>query len=173
MSQAVASRACGHCSTVFEYPVKRKNRKYCSTSCRSKATATPERMRAMRAQVKNPHSGSTNPRPCVACGEVYEPASARQQICGECTPDKSERARLRRYGLTQRQWRKMVERYDGMCWVCRKLPASCLDHDHVTGKNRGAVCRGCNMALHYVERPGWWDAARAYLAEGEEVTTDV
>lgn len=53
----------------------------------------------------------------------------------------------------------------GLCWICRENPADCVDHDHETGAVRGVLCRVCNMVLHYVERPGWWDDAKAYLAE--------
>lgn len=59
----------------------------------------------------------------------------------------------------------MLQRYMGLCWICRENPADCVDHDHETGAVRGVLCRVCNMVLHYVERPGWWDDAKAYLAE--------
>lgn len=163
---AVSSRPCETCGIIFEYPAKRKSRKYCSASCSARANSTPERMAAMRSQVKNPHDGTTKPKECTKCGEVYQPTSARQRICFTCTPNRSERGRLRRYGLSGREWDELAGRFDGMCWICRTQPAGCVDHDHETGAIRGALCRTCNMVLHYVERPGWWADARAYLEGG-------
>lgn len=63
----------------------------------------------------------------------------------------------------------MVARHDGRCWVCKAQPATTVDHDHVTGRVRGALCRVCNMVLHYVERPGWWDAAKRYLGRSRRL----
>lgn len=101
---------------------------------------------------------------CVSCSETYQPASARQKWCLVCSDStKVARMRLARYGLTEKQWVEMVAKYDGLCWVCLDNPAQVVDHDHETGRVRGALCRGCNMVLHYVERPDWWAAAKAYL----------
>jgi hypothetical protein len=40
-----------------------------------------------------------------------------------------------------------------------------IDHDHATGKIRGAVCRRCNIAIGYLESsgPGFEAAIFAYL----------
>jgi hypothetical protein len=163
----MATRLCDHCGEQFEYPAKRKDRRYCSRNCRSKHTATPERMSAMRAARVTPMTAFVPEKgTCSKCGNVYKPTSARQRVCFECTPDKGARARLRRYGLSEREWDELAARFDGMCWICHIRPASCVDHDHETGAVRGALCRTCNMVLHYVERPDWWADARAYLEGG-------
>lgn len=36
---------------------------------------------------------------------------------------------------------------DGLCALCRKRQAKCLDHCHQNGHIRGMLCRGCNAAL--------------------------
>jgi len=36
---------------------------------------------------------------------------------------------------------------DGMCQLCERRPAKCLDHDHETGVFRGWLCTRCNVAL--------------------------
>jgi hypothetical protein len=36
---------------------------------------------------------------------------------------------------------------DSKCSICHREAQLCLDHDHVTGKFRGYICRDCNMAL--------------------------
>jgi hypothetical protein len=83
-------------------------------------------------------------------------------VCSDGT--KASRAKLRRYGVTTTLWSELVGRFDGLCWICRERPADTVDHNHETGQVRGALCRVCNMVLHYVERDGWWEAAQAYLA---------
>jgi hypothetical protein len=77
----------------------------------------------------------------------------------------AETLRRRRYGVTEPEWQELLAKHDGKCWLCLVRDAQCVDHDHETGRIRGPLCRGCNMALHYVERPGWWDRARSYLLE--------
>jgi hypothetical protein len=38
-----------------------------------------------------------------------------------------------------------------------------VDHDHSTGMLRGMLCDRCNSGLGAIERPGFVDAALAYL----------
>lgn len=128
-------------------------RKYCSQACSWSAAGRRLRLK---------------PKMCHYCGTTYQPTNAGQKWCPDCTGGgKAEQARLRRYNLSLRDWEAMKARYDGRCWICRHEPASTVDHNHKTGKVRGATCRVCNMVLHYVERDDWWDKARAYLAAAE------
>lgn len=157
------------CGRTFEYPAKRKNRKYCSRACRSRTAMTPERMEQLRAANTDPlWRQRWKQRQCDVCGETYQPSGGTQRICSACAPDKAMRGRLYRYGITKAQLDLLWGRYDGMCWICRDRPAQTVDHCHTTLKVRGALCRGCNMALHFVERPDWWGAATAYLNGQEE-----
>lgn len=69
-------------------------------------------------------------------------------------------ATLARYGLTEAEWRGILEAQGGVCFVCQKLPPSgrlCTDHEHVKGWKkkppeerkryvRGILCWVCN---HY------------------------
>jgi len=52
-----------------------------------------------------------------------------------------------RYGMEPGQFVQMVREQDGSCAVCRKKPATHVDHDHTTGNVRGILCNHCNMAL--------------------------
>jgi hypothetical protein len=38
-----------------------------------------------------------------------------------------------------------------------------VDHNHITGQVRGAVCRLCNYAIGYLEKEDLVEAVRAYL----------
>jgi hypothetical protein len=63
--------------------------------------------------------------------------------------------RLRKYGLTEEDFRRMMRRQRGRCAICQKKFAkrinACVDHCHKTGKVRGLLCRGCNVAMHIVD----------------------
>lgn len=53
---------------------------------------------------------------------------------------------------------------DGACAVgpCVR-EAKVVDHCHATGRVRGLMCQGCNVALGFLEAPGWLASAKAYL----------
>jgi len=56
------------------------------------------------------------------------------------------------YGITDNEYNQMVKAQDGLCAICKKLPAKMLfvDHCHETGKVRGLLCNKCNVALGYL-----------------------
>ena len=76
--------------------------------------------------------------------------------------------RLRRYGLVEEQYQKLVADQNGKCAMCFKLLGKRphTDHDHATDKVRGILCAGCNHGLGYIEKPGFVEMAQAYLARG-------
>jgi len=51
----------------------------------------------------------------------------------------------------------MVEKQNGKCKICgcvmtlegKQDNSVCVDHCHMTGKNRGLLCRSCNLGLSY------------------------
>jgi hypothetical protein len=57
------------------------------------------------------------------------------------------RKRLRQYQLTEAEHAALFAKYDGMCWICRARAATAVDHDHETGRVRGALCAGCNTIV--------------------------
>jgi hypothetical protein len=75
------------------------------------------------------------------------------------------------YGLTDKNVEKILQRQQGLCGICGgDIGEGQIDHDHVTGRVRGILCRGCNVSLgHYerfaLNRQGWADKLRAYLAQ--------
>jgi hypothetical protein len=81
---------------------------------------------------------------CKLIGKEY--ASSR--------PDGARSASLKRnYGLTSEDWDELFESQEGLCASCGEPPAKDakrrfhLDHNHITGQNRGILCHGCNVAL--------------------------
>lgn len=84
--------------------------------------------------------------------------------------------KLKRYGLTQDDFDRMLEEQDYACAMCPTLfeegDPVFIDHDHGCCEDekrscgrcvRGLLCLRCNVAVGYIERYG--DLARAYLGK--------
>lgn len=62
-------------------------------------------------------------------------------------------ARIKKnYGITKDQYMQLLINSCGRCDACgeqfiNKSHSSHVDHNHVTGKVRGLLCHGCNLAL--------------------------
>ena len=113
----------------------------------------------------------------------------RHSVCRACrreqfrqwskTPRGRERKRVR---VMAREYNLSVEDYDalhatqgGVCAICRRpesyvnprngtVQRLCVDHDHLTGKVRGLLCRDCNGGLGlYQDDSGRLRAAANYL----------
>jgi Recombination endonuclease VII len=87
--------------------------------------------------------------------------------------------KLKRYGLTQEQFDRLLEIQGYACAMCSELfedgQAIFIDHDHNCCEEeksscgecvRGLLCLRCNTALGYIERYG--ERAEAYLASRKE-----
>jgi hypothetical protein len=81
--------------------------------------------------------------------------------------DKQKDQRLwKTYGITLKDWEKMLKDQKGVCWICKTLPPSgrlCVDHEHVKGFKkmgtnektqyvRGLLCFLCNTGLKGFEK---------------------
>lgn len=54
---------------------------------------------------------------------------------------------LRRYGITTRQYDRLLQLQQGRCAICRRPPKTRrlhTDHDHATKRVRGLLCMTCN-----------------------------
>lgn len=63
----------------------------------------------------------------------------------------SRRSALRRrYGMTPAEADALLADQDGACAICGEpIVRFHIDHDHETGKVRGALCARCNLGLGY------------------------
>jgi hypothetical protein len=67
-----------------------------------------------------------------------------------------ERGLLYKYGITLKDYNDIYDAQEGKCAICGihqselKLPLG-VDHDHITGKIRGLLCRKCNWAIGLLE----------------------
>ncbi len=62
--------------------------------------------------------------------------------------------RLKRYGVTQKQYDKMFNNQNGVCKICNlssNKEQLSVDHDHESGFVRGLLCRRCNRILGMVK----------------------
>jgi len=84
-----------------------------------------------------------------------------------------------KYGVTQEQYEALVSQQNNCCAICKQperemdgqhgwpLDLS-VDHDHVTGKVRGLLCRQCNIALgRFQESVAVLESAIIYLKTNE------
>lgn len=51
------------------------------------------------------------------------------------------------YAITLTEYETLMDSVDRACQICSSKSDPCLDHDHVTGKVRGVLCRSCNKAI--------------------------
>lgn len=86
---------------------------------------------------------------------------ARTKEWAEKFPDKRIDARLKnKFGLTLEEYKKILERQGGQCYVCARIPEEyrnkearmlAVDHCHSSGKIRGLLCGNHNRALGMIK----------------------
>jgi hypothetical protein len=101
---------------------------------------------------------------CESCGQSYETTQPKQRRCPTCRPTFLAHARLNKYGISQPEVDWLFATQDGLCALCLDAQATAVDHDHITGRVRGLLCRPCNGALEAIEDPAWRARLAAYLA---------
>ena len=106
----------------------------------------------------------TRPERTAASRRYRERNPERQQLWREW---KWNRSLERLYGVTFEAYRDFVERHGRQCKICGATEGKIgIDHCHETGKLRGILCSGCNLALGNIKE----NAERARgLAEYIEV----
>src|SRR3990167_11448409 len=105
---------------------------------------------------------------CKHCKEEYEPKSGNQIHCSECVVSKSDIRRIKNYGIGHREFMRMLAEQNERCEICKKHIGeneTAVDHDHVTGKVRGLLCRPCNLKLPVIEDKCYTVSAQTYLVK--------
>jgi hypothetical protein len=59
---------------------------------------------------------------------------------------------MRNFGITLEQYNELLEKQEGVCFICSKHPdeerkALAVDHNHTTGEIRGILCYRCNNRI--------------------------
>lgn len=155
----------------------------------SKATAKRRLVRAgvvmgPSGSVAEQVTGADGLRPCSGkCQQRLPPDAFHKNkarpdglnySCRACWAEyHSERTMLRKFGLTRKQYDRMLHRQGGGCAICgRKLGMRrngkrlrlCVDHCHKTNTVRGILCNSCNNGLgRFKDDPALLERAAAYL----------
>ena len=116
------------------------------------------------------------PKPCTKCGVVQPPENfyanptrpGKMSVCRGCTRKKSretyQKAKAkgthsaaqrkshikRTYGLSLEDYQSILLSQGGVCAICQKdfgRTGPSVDHDHLTGRVRGLLCRRCNSGI--------------------------
>ena len=111
--------------------------------------------------------GETPTRVCKDCGLHSNDLSlfvkskvskyGRRNLCIECCVKrnnkhpkakdwKTDHQTKRRYGVDSETYKRLMSTSD-KCEVCGSTKELCYDHDHVTMKFRGVLCRSCNRSI--------------------------
>lgn len=130
------------------------------------------------------HRGEEPPerpkRSCVVCGGQFRPAQVRSIICSRACKERKRRESgqereshlLRKYGITQADYDRMLSDQGGGCRLCAVKPEELttgryrtylhVDHCHDSGQVRGLLCPDCNLLVG--RRPvEWFRRAADYL----------
>jgi hypothetical protein len=71
-----------------------------------------------------------------------------------------------KYGISVEEYDELLAAQGGLCAICGQEKKLFLDHDHVSKRVRGLLCRNCNVALgHFYDDPGLLTSAAAYLLQ--------
>lgn len=150
-----------------ELPERRPGRQLCP-SCHE-AKYTPKVKRPVR------NSPRIRLKPCSLCGGPKTHALERGKLCEECRPFADQAVRLRRHGLTPKDFKRIWEDQDGCCAICLEPQGEArrlaIDHDHtLEGREsvRGLLCAKCNYQRLplFDERVDLLLSAAAYLKRG-------
>lgn len=91
-----------------------------------------------------------------------------------------ERRYLENYGISLEEYNAKLKEQGGCCAICRnperklskgglEMQPLCVDHNHTTGKIRGLLCSGCNLAIgNMKENIDYLLSAVTYLRKYDE-----
>lgn len=93
---------------------------------------------------------------CTACGQQLpianfcNKAKSKDGKNWECRSCANDRRIKERYDMSPEEYQLLSEKQSGRCLICG-AQATCIDHDHRTGKVRGLLCRACNLAIGLIQ----------------------
>ncbi len=110
------------------------------------------------AMYRSQEAGRRKPRwDCVIRRREYAKrhyvANRETRIAAAGAWNKANRERRRAYhlkkmyGITPGAYDQLHAEQDGRCGVCLTPAELVVDHDHVTGRVRGLLCRRCNRSI--------------------------
>lgn len=55
------------------------------------------------------------------------------------------------FGITPEQAQEIINKENGICPICKQESKLVLDHNHITGKIRKAICHHCNAGIGFLK----------------------
>lgn len=163
---------CGYCGkTVLRLPSQVRNGqgRFCDIVCANQQKQA-DRLRLISDRL------AVTSLLCRLCGvekplaefAIRRDSNLPRPECKPCRSDQKNWVRtLRLLGVTEADYRRMLEAQGGVCAICGGTPELrnyAVDHDHATGRVRGLLCRRCNLGVGYfLDRPDLLRAAINYL----------
>lgn len=171
---------CEKCSSV--YKPRRYLQKYCSDRCRWSSLKPQKRAEKRIRSAKRYEEKTGETRSATYWRNNKEKALQANYDWKKRNPTKtqqtSKKAMLRsKYGITIEQYETLMEKQSYCCAICGKKEetqkrALAIDHSHLSGEIRAALCYSCNRnlighhndpelflkAYHYLKGPhtGWF-----------------
>ncbi len=147
---------------------------HCSRACRY---GNPSVM-VGRKKGFGPNLENRSSRCCRHCRVEFVPVSLRQQYCRTCVPDSFALGRMQKYSLSRPQYEFLMDKQGHACALCFRSFTSLprhpdVDHDHVTMRVRGLLCRACNQMMRAVDDKVWLERALAYSRDDNERSTTI
>lgn len=97
---------------------------------------------------------------CATCSE-YKTSDEFNKSKTRCTACRREQTIIRKYGITQKDFVRMLKNQNGKCKICKtdkpggRGNTFAIDHCHKTNKIRGLLCVACNrIVMVSVDRVG-------------------
>jgi hypothetical protein len=112
------------------------------------------------------------PQYCASCQKLKSPdefpnPDKYKPVCYLCGSYTTRRNRKRVYGINHDDVLILIQQSGEACMICKEpfgKDQVCVDHDHVSGKIRGVLCRMCNTGLgHFKDDPIILSTAIQYL----------
>jgi hypothetical protein len=110
--------------------------------------------------------------------DLRDQARAKTKEWQRQNPDKRKAQRLKKFGLTLEEFRKMLTQQNDCCAICGYSDMSdrnffpLVDHCHKTGRVRGLLCLNCNMAIGKMrDDPSLLANAILYLERSDDIGT--
>lgn len=163
-------RICEVCKR--EYMSKNAAQRICSHEClaQNPRRSGPKTWSAAR------RAAAVKTRVCAMCGAEFAAQGPRKYCTPSCRNKAAWITRKSRPNSSQRnreahraEVNRLLALQGGVCAICKLGKWATkqywhLDHDHMTGKNRGALCSRCNLGLGlFQDRPESLRAAADYL----------
>jgi hypothetical protein len=157
-------KKCDQTKSLSEFHIKRQTRDGYAHYCRECVSEYDKREHVGQMVFKRLIRTETH-RQCRMCEKLFHISEFNRNskypnsYCKECTDIKQFRSLLKRMGLTEERYNKIISDQNNLCYICKRPEKGdrrlSIDHDHQccpSGRScgvcvRGLICLKCNTAL--------------------------